>query len=69
MSSSEMIHHENPSVMFLGEIGLFVRDRTPIKHVEIKGRDKALQPTQKLREWGGNYGTCENRGKKVHIYC
>lgn len=44
--------------MFLGEIGLFVRDRTPIKHVEIKGRDKALQPTQKLGEWGGNYGTC-----------
>lgn len=49
MSSSEMIHHENPSVMFLGEIGLFVRDRTPIKHVEIKVGTRPYNP---LRSWG-----------------
>lgn len=40
MSSSEMIHQENPPVSFLVEIGLFVRDRVPIEHVEIKGKDE-----------------------------
>lgn len=40
MSSSEMIHQENPPVSFLVEIGLFVRDQVPIEHVEIKGKDE-----------------------------
>lgn len=57
-----MIQQENRPVTFLDEIGLFVRDRVPIKHVEIKGRNKALQPNQ-------NWGTGGNYGTYYYIYC